>query len=517
MSTLNPAKWELKPARNGVTAADEVQREMIMATKEQKAMALRRLNEIGQLGSTYMARAKELITNPALLNQDQFGICGMAASTYILLVYDPLRFVDLLCSIFNNEEFEGIPVGIKDPVTQTGDLLEHRIEQYQRKLAQKPDLDPKSKLDFLVCRSLGKLLKKTDKQTYTETKDFSKKFAPSLKLDKKDEDKILKKGDLALTGEAVEVILKEIVQAPVIESHNKGKMDLLAGPAIVGIINDWFDKHPMREPLVVAAVNRGHYMGIDPKTHASVPVESLQWIQGYDPPSSAFPHRLSSEPDYDHWVLITGKVSTKITSGGNEYAIPVWTWGKYFTARLLQNYTQGYIGWLLCVALDPAKTTMPLVVPRASPDWIADETTKTCSRSGCNATIGKGSRHHCRLCGKLFCADCCPELEMVPGQQLKPDLARKVGEKFSPIPGPVRVCSDCFKKHAGFHWMRDKEATQCQECHKEFGSFRWRHHCRYCGKLVCGDCSAQNKACRRIGYIDPVRICKSCLKTDKWK
>jgi hypothetical protein len=485
-----------------------------MATKEQKAMAIKRLNEIGPLGTQYKARAKELINDPVLVDQDRFGICGMAASTHILLTYDPLRFVDLLCSIFNNEDFEGIPIGIKNPYSRTGELLQRRLEQYERKVDSREASgerlpDPKVKLDFIVCRSLGKLLKKLDAPLFTATKDFSKKFAPSLGLKPEQRDQVLKMGDLALTGEAVEFILREIVQVPSLESHNKAKVELLGGPAITHIVNQWFNDHAGREPLIVAAVNRGTYNDNDDAP--------FRWLVGGDPPRIAFPPRRRPEDqDYDHWVIITGKITTRATSAGNEYVIPVWTWGRHFTARLHKDFTKGHISWLICSSLDTAKTAMPLIVPRTSPDWIADGTTNICSRTGCNAKIGKGSRHHCRLCGKLFCNDCCPELDMVPGRQLTRTMGQKVGQKFSPIPGPVRVCSKCFREHAAFDWMRDNEATKCQVCHKTFGAVRWRHHCRYCGKLVCDDCSDKKRACPQMGYISPVRICKTCDTKGRW-
>lgn len=57
----------------------------------------------------------------------------------------------------------------------------------------------------------------------------------------------------------------------------------------------------------------------------------------------------------------------------------------------------------------------------------------------------------------------------------------------------------------------------CMFCGRSFGPFRWRHHCRHCGALVCDRCS-----CRKAALSDNdtvmVRICNRCSllhKTNK--
>ncbi len=504
-----------------------------MATDKQKSLAKKRVDEIGPAGKPYKERAKALIGNPALVDQDQFGICGMAACTHLMLAYDPLRFADLLQAVFNNEEFEGINLGMKGGVPAS--LLEHRLEQYARKMEANPlavgkfdtaALQKKedeyalkgkgvrsqdTKLDFLVARSLGKLLKKVEKPLYDGAKDLSKKFAPKMGIAPDD---ILKRGDLALTGEAVQFILREIVQVPSLVAHDQSKLTSWA--VINTTIDNWFSANKGREPHIVAAVNVGVYQDKKhPVTGASIPVEGFDWLKGIKPPDGVFRNRLG-KPDFDHWVLITGPVKQKVHGKwGAIYEIPVWSWGEHYTAVLKQNNTQQCVAYLICVALDPTNTHMPLIVTKSSPDWVADKTTTHCTQ--CNAEIGAGSRHHCRLCGNLFCSDCCPELDMVPGQQLAADAMHKVGKKFSPIKGPVRVCSKCFRQHAGFDWMRDSQASKCAVCGTSFGVLTWKHHCRYCGKVVCDSCSKGRKASPGMGYDTPVRICKTCVAAGKWK
>ena len=48
-----------------------------------------------------------------------------------------------------------------------------------------------------------------------------------------------------------------------------------------------------------------------------------------------------------------------------------------------------------------------------------------------------------------------------------------------------------------FDWMADKDASQCVVCDKQFGRIKnRRHHCRHCGRLVCGMCSSRKHILR---------------------
>jgi hypothetical protein len=66
-------------------------------------------------------------------------------------------------------------------------------------------------------------------------------------------------------------------------------------------------------------------------------------------------------------------------------------------------------------------------------------------------------------------------------------------------------------------WQADDSTTVCMQCGKEFGTFRWRHHCRGCGRVLCDGCCSQKK---RIAWpvampgkpreTDTVRLCAAC-------
>ncbi|KAJ3275103.1 hypothetical protein HDV01_001242 [Terramyces sp. JEL0728] len=51
-------------------------------------------------------------------------------------------------------------------------------------------------------------------------------------------------------------------------------------------------------------------------------------------------------------------------------------------------------------------------------------------------------------------------------------------------------------------WMKDYESNCCLVCKSKFNLFLRRHHCRGCGRLICGKCSV---------YNDGIRNCKECI------
>eukprot|EP00824_Muranothrix_gubernata_P025261 TRINITY_DN7980_c0_g1_i1.p1 TRINITY_DN7980_c0_g1~~TRINITY_DN7980_c0_g1_i1.p1 ORF type:complete len:349 (+),score=33.51 TRINITY_DN7980_c0_g1_i1:205-1251(+) len=58
-------------------------------------------------------------------------------------------------------------------------------------------------------------------------------------------------------------------------------------------------------------------------------------------------------------------------------------------------------------------------------------------------------------------------------------------------------------------WTPNDASKCCQICQSEFNWYRWKHHCRMCGKLVCHDCSDFKwKPQKNEEYR---RICKECF------
>ena len=60
-------------------------------------------------------------------------------------------------------------------------------------------------------------------------------------------------------------------------------------------------------------------------------------------------------------------------------------------------------------------------------------------------------------------------------------------------------------------WIPDESAPHCMSCQSVFNVVRRRHHCRNCGKIFCGKCSANTVPLPRYGHVKPVRVCNRCF------
>lgn len=60
-------------------------------------------------------------------------------------------------------------------------------------------------------------------------------------------------------------------------------------------------------------------------------------------------------------------------------------------------------------------------------------------------------------------------------------------------------------------WVPDHRVTMCQSCTAEFKVTFRRHHCRACGKVVCGICS-DNKAPLQYMNFQVARVCDDCYQ-----
>ena len=61
----------------------------------------------------------------------------------------------------------------------------------------------------------------------------------------------------------------------------------------------------------------------------------------------------------------------------------------------------------------------------------------------------------------------------------------------------------------GVQWESDAASTQCRLCGGKWGLLRRRHHCRACGKVLCGACCGDKHP---LHYLDgrEGRVCTEC-------
>jgi len=59
-------------------------------------------------------------------------------------------------------------------------------------------------------------------------------------------------------------------------------------------------------------------------------------------------------------------------------------------------------------------------------------------------------------------------------------------------------------------WIDDELANECQICNDKFTFVNRRHHCRHCGRVICGGCSAGLLPITKFKVKEKVRLCSHC-------
>jgi len=60
-------------------------------------------------------------------------------------------------------------------------------------------------------------------------------------------------------------------------------------------------------------------------------------------------------------------------------------------------------------------------------------------------------------------------------------------------------------------WVPDAQVTDCPICHKKFGLLLPKHHCRACGRVICGQCS-DNTLFLQVCANKKSRVCDTCYE-----
>jgi Rab-GTPase-TBC domain/FYVE zinc finger len=72
--------------------------------------------------------------------------------------------------------------------------------------------------------------------------------------------------------------------------------------------------------------------------------------------------------------------------------------------------------------------------------------------------------------------------------------------------------SDMSDMQRRSNWVPDRDANACMRCSAPFSVRLRRHHCRFCGFVVCAPCSTKQAVLPDLGYRAPVRVCDVCFQ-----
>ncbi|XP_060083669.1 uncharacterized protein LOC132562908 isoform X2 [Ylistrum balloti] len=61
------------------------------------------------------------------------------------------------------------------------------------------------------------------------------------------------------------------------------------------------------------------------------------------------------------------------------------------------------------------------------------------------------------------------------------------------------------------NWVADDVVAFCILCNNKFNQLRRKHHCRQCGRVLCGKCCNEKVQLPHMGISQPERVCDSCL------
>lgn len=55
--------------------------------------------------------------------------------------------------------------------------------------------------------------------------------------------------------------------------------------------------------------------------------------------------------------------------------------------------------------------------------------------------------------------------------------------------------------------------SNCQRCKEFFSSFKRKHHCRVCGRILCDTCCNNRLVLKTLGYEEKKRTCHECKES----
>ena len=287
-------------------------------------------------------RMRDLLAHPENLQQNPFGVCGMAAAVYALIQYTNVphhRAKDLFRATFAGfiPQFKGsefpTPHG---PKSIDFEYIVRRYQQHLTMLVGAPM--PAHFVDFCICRGLGYLLKKMAPGRYEGDKaEFSKMFSTSNPRDYRG---LTRYGNLALRTNNLAFILIDILGATVNEIACKNTPDAMPAqaraPAVASVANTttFNDYAALRDRLIFNAAP-GHFA-------IAAIFSDLQQTGIISNNSQGVPVGRDPNLKFTHWVVID-QVNQVAIGGVDHLSMRVWSWGRYDTPIVAQGNLLSYI------------------------------------------------------------------------------------------------------------------------------------------------------------------------------
>ncbi|EKX30971.1 hypothetical protein GUITHDRAFT_122825 [Guillardia theta CCMP2712] len=111
--------------------------------------------------------------------------------------------------------------------------------------------------------------------------------------------------------------------------------------------------------------------------------------------------------------------------------------------------------------------------------------------------------------------------ESVVGGEAAGNTARKAIETIRNYAGVVAAVGDKPVNAAlvavkdwtrPAYWAKDEDIVACRQCARGLATSSQKHHCRRCGEGFCDTCSTGRIPVRERGWMNPVRVCDTCLE-----
>ncbi|KAL7718193.1 Rho guanine nucleotide exchange factor [Entamoeba marina] len=92
--------------------------------------------------------------------------------------------------------------------------------------------------------------------------------------------------------------------------------------------------------------------------------------------------------------------------------------------------------------------------------------------------------------------------------QIKKDWVMDLNESFTGE-RTYEFEQDISEEEAAPVWVPDDNVEDCMNCHDKFTVFNRRHHCRSCGRVLCGMCTKKKVIIPHLSS-KPQRVCAKC-------